>query len=152
MRGCAAIGGRLRGAPVRRAGAEDGAAALEFAILAPVLLLLGTGMMAYAIYFGAAHALQQLAADAARTSIAGLSPDERDMLVRRFIDRNADDYALIDRRRLGLAIGTGASDPDEYRVTLSYDAASLPIWNLYPPLPLPQRTIRYSSIIRLGGR
>lgn len=51
---------------------QHGTAVIEFAILTPVYLLLLTGMLAYGIYFGAAHALQQLAADAARTAIAGL--------------------------------------------------------------------------------
>jgi Flp pilus assembly protein TadG len=130
---------------------ENGAAALEFAILAPVYLLFVAGMLAYGIYFGAAHSLQQLAADAARTSIAGLSDSERSSLVAQFLDNNADGYVLIDRHDLSYAVGPSASDPDEYSVTLRFDASGLPIWNLYPPLPLPSRTITYSSTIRLGG-
>ena len=129
----------------------EGAAALEFAILAPAFLLLGAGMLAYAIYFGAAHSVQQLAADAARTSIAGLSASERDTLVGAFLDANADGYVLIDRSALSYAVAASASDANEYSVTLSYDATALPIWNLYLPLPLPSRTITYSSVIRLGG-
>ena len=128
-----------------------GAAALEFAILAPVLLLLGTGMLAYAIYFGAAHSVQQLAADAARTSIAGLSDSERKTLVGAFLDANADGYVLIDRSALSYAVAASPADPAEYSVTLSYNAAALPIWNLYLPLPLPSHTITYKSLIRLGG-
>jgi Flp pilus assembly protein TadG len=130
---------------------DHGAAAIEFAILAPIFLMLAGGIMAYGIYFGAAHSLQQLAADAARTSIAGLSAGERDQLVEAYLDRNAPGYVLIDRDALSYSIGGKAADPNEYSVTLSYDASRLPIWNLYPPLPLPSRTIRYSSSIRLGG-
>jgi Flp pilus assembly protein TadG len=143
----AATGGRTG----RRMGDEGGAAALEFAILAPVFILFGTGMIAYAIYYGAAHSLQQLAADAARTTIAGLSTSERQALVSAFLDNNADGYVLIDRQALSYTLGPSPSDPDEYRVTLRYDADSLPIWNLYLPLPLPSRTITFSSSIRLGG-
>jgi len=132
-------------------GAETGAAALEFAILAPVFLLMATGMLAYGIYFGAAHSVQQLAADAARTSIAGLTPAERASLVADFVAANADGYPLLDGQALSYAVGPQPGDADDYRVTLSYDAAELPIWNLYPPLPLPSRTITYSSVIRIGG-
>ena len=128
-----------------------GTSAVEFAILTPVFLLLLTGMMAYAIYFGAAHSLQQLAADAARTSIAGLNGAERDRMVAHFLDANADGYMLIDRRRLIFAIGDKPNDPSQYRVTLTYDASNLPIWNLYPPLPLPSPSIAYTSTIRKGG-
>ena len=128
-----------------------GAAALEFAILAPVCLLFMVGMLAYGVYFGAAHSLQQLAADAARTSVAGLDPAERQSLVAGFLDRNADDYVLIGRAGLSYEIGPKPNDPDEYRVTLHYNAAKLPIWNLYPPLPLPSPIITYVSVVRLGG-
>jgi len=130
---------------------EAGAAALEFAILTPVFLLLTTGMIAYAIYFGAAHSVQQLAADAARTSIAGLTTTERNSLVSTFISNNAAGYVLIDPQYLSSTIAPSANDPTEYSVTLTYNASTLPIWNLYVPLPLPSRTITYSSVIRLGG-
>jgi len=130
---------------------DAGAAALEFAILTPVFLLLTTGMIAYAIYFGAAHSVQQLAADAARTSIAGLTATERNSLVTTFISNNAGGYVLIDPQHLSSTVASSANDPTEYSVTLTYDASSLPIWNLYVPLPLPSHTITYSSVIRLGG-
>ena len=130
---------------------STGAAALEFAILAPLFMLFAAGMLAYGIYFGAAHSVQQLAADAARTSIAGLSDSERNTLVGQFIDANAGGYPLIDPAALRYAVGPQPGDADEYRVTLSYDASNLPIWDLYVPLPLPSRTISYASVIRLGG-
>ena len=128
-----------------------GTAAIEFAILTPVFLLLVFGMIAYAIYFGAAHSVQQLAADAARTSIAGLSGAERNTLVKAFILRNADGYVFVDAADLTYEIADKANDPNEYRVILRYDASSLPIWNLGVPLPLPSRVITYASTIRLGG-
>ena len=130
---------------------DSGTSAVEFAILMPVFLLLLTGMLAYGIYFSAAHSLQQLAADAARTAIAGLDETERNALVGDFLAANADSYALIDPARLSAAIGDKPGDPDHYRVVLTYDASDLPIWNLYPPLPLPSQQIAYSSTIRRGG-
>ncbi|WDR01996.1 pilus assembly protein [Devosia algicola] len=127
------------------------ASAVEFAILAPVFMLMLTGMLAYSIYFGAAHSVQQIAADAARTSIAGLNARERDALVGAYINNNAADYLLIERARLTYSIGDKASDPNQYQVNVEYDASALPIWNLYPPLPLPSKTISFSSSIRRGG-
>ena len=127
------------------------ASAVEFAILAPVFLLMLTGMLAYGIYFGAAHSLAQLAADAARTSLAGISGSERDHLVSAYIEANAGDYMLIDRDQLTFSIGDKAGDPSQYRVTLVYDASNLPIWALSPPLPLPSKRMAYSSTIRRGG-
>jgi len=130
---------------------DRGTAAIEFAILTPVYLLLLTGMLAYGLYFGAAHALQQLAADAARIAISGLSDAERDRLVGAYLSRHAGDYMLIDPARLSYEIGASPGDPDQYRVLLAYDAAELPIWNLYPPLPLPRRVLVSGASIRRGG-
>lgn len=130
---------------------NKGGAAVEFAILAPVYLMMLCGMLAYGLYFGAAHSLQQLAADAARISIAGLDKTERDALVGRYLDRHAGDYMLLDREFLTYAIGDDPGDPTQYRVALRYDAIELPIWNLYPPLPMPSRYMVYGATIRQGG-
>ncbi|MDM9623475.1 TadE/TadG family type IV pilus assembly protein, partial [Rhizobium sp. S96] len=62
-----------------------GAAAIEFAIVAPLFLLVVLTLIAYGIYLSAAHALQQLTADAARTAVAGLSEQERTQLVNNYI-------------------------------------------------------------------
>jgi Flp pilus assembly protein TadG len=141
-----------RSGEIRRFAAADGAAAaIEFAILTPVFLLMLTGMMAYGIYFGAAHSVQQIAADAARTSIAGLDAGERDRLVEAFIAANAGDYLLIEPDHLTYEVGGKLADVSQYQVIVRYDASDLPIWNLYLPLPLPGRTIIYTSTIRLGG-
>jgi Flp pilus assembly protein TadG len=131
--------------------ASDGTAAIEFAIVAPIFIFFGLGIIAYAIYFGAAHSVQQLAADAARTSVAGLSDSERQSLVASYLAVNAAGYVLIDPAGLSYSVGEAANDSSEYSVTVRYDASSLPIWNLYPPLPLPSRTISFTSLIRLGG-
>ena len=125
--------------------------AIEFALLTPVFLLLLTGMLAYGIYFGAANSLQQLTADAARVAIAGLDEAERNRLVEAYLDNNADQYLLLDSTHLTYTIRDDTSDPNQYLVTLRYDASELPIWNLYVPLPLPSSQIAYSSTIRRGG-
>lgn len=128
-----------------------GTAAIEFAILTPVFLLMLIGMLAYGIYFGAAHALQQLAADAARTAIAGINVSEGRRLVESYLVRNAGAYMLIDPQRLDFDIEVAPDNLDQYQIELRYDASELPIWNLYPPLPLPSRQIVHGATIRRGG-
>lgn len=129
---------------------RTGAAAVEFAIVAPIFILLFMGMVAYGIYFGAMHSLQQLAADAARISIAGLDAGEREMLVGRFLDSHTNGYAFLKRDKLQVEIGDSA-DGTQFTVTLSYDAGNLPIWSLLDRLPLPGEIISRSSTIRIGG-
>lgn len=128
-----------------------GGAAVEFAILAPVYLLMLAGMLAYGLYFAAAHSLQQLAADAARVAISGLDETERNALVGRYLDLHAAKYLLIDRAHLTYAIGDDPKDATQYHVLLRYDAVELPIWNLYPPLPRPGRYLSHGATIREGG-
>ncbi|TAN13477.1 MAG: pilus assembly protein [Rhizobiaceae bacterium] len=130
---------------------ERGTSAIEFAILAPVMLLLLFGMIAYGIYFGASHSIQQIAADAARTALAGLTPAERSSLAAGYIKRNASGYAFIDPSELKLSVGDSSDDPDQFNVWITYDAHNLPIWNLFRGLPLPGETISRHSTIRIGG-
>jgi Flp pilus assembly protein TadG len=115
------------------------------------MILLLFGMVAYGIYLGASHSIQEIAADAARAAVAGLDESERISLADGYIDRNAAAYPFVDRSKLSLAIADNPADADEFTVAIRYDARDLPIWNLLPSLPLPGMTIRHSSTIRIGG-
>lgn len=125
--------------------------AIEFAILSPLFLLLLMGMIAYGIYFGASHSIQQIAADAARTAIAGLDAAERRLLAESYIEANADGYPFIELTKLTVSTHDSASDGSQFVVLLRYDARDLPIWTLFRDLPLPGKTIERRSTIRVGG-
>ncbi len=83
--------------------------------------------------------------------MAGLNGDERAALATAFIADNGGAYVLLDPARLTLAAAPSPADPDQFLVSVAYDASALPIWNLYPPLPLPDQRIAFSSTIRNGG-
>lgn len=144
---------RGRGQGWRATAGDDcaGASAVEFALLAPIYLVLLLGCLAYGIYFGAAHSVQQLTADAARVSVAGLDDAEREELVRRYVANHAGRYVLIDPDRLAPPeTGQSPDDTDHFVLTLRYDASALPIWNLDLPLPA-SREIAFTSVVRNGG-
>lgn len=130
---------------------RSGTSAIEFAMLAPVFILFLFGMIAYGIYFGASHSVQQIAADAARTAIAGQSAAERRTIVADFVSQNAAGYPFIDLGKLTVSAQDSTSDGNQFNVQVSYDARNLPIWNLLPDLPLPGTTIVFRSTIRVGG-
>jgi hypothetical protein len=44
-----------------------------------------------------------------------------------------------------------AISPDDFVVSVTYDATKLPIWNLGTFVPLPSKTIVRASVIRRGG-
>lgn len=128
-----------------------GNAAVEFAIIAPVFIFLVMGMLAYGIYLGAVHSVQQLAADAARAAVAGIDETERRDLSERFIRLNGDAYVLLKPEFITVRVGGSADDPNQFVVAVSYDASHLPVWSLYDLIPLPEKTIVRSSTIRVGG-
>ncbi|MEI5677645.1 pilus assembly protein [Mesorhizobium sp. CGMCC 1.15528] len=130
---------------------RKGTSAVEFALLAPVFIMLFLGMAAYAIYFGASHSVQQLAADAARTAIAGLSATERSTLATNFIRLNAAGYPFVDPKKVTVNTRDSAADGSQFIVAVQYDASTLPIWKLFKGLPLPGMTISRQSTIRVGG-
>lgn len=126
-----------------------GTSAVEFALLSPLYFLLMAGMAAYGLYLGTSHSLQQIAADAARAAVAGLSADERHEIALGYVAANADTYPLIETQHL--AVDAQDGDAGRFVVSLDYDARSLPIWNLFDGLPLPQVTIVRRAAIRIGG-
>jgi Flp pilus assembly protein TadG len=143
---------RLSFSTLRRFRRENnGTTAIEFAMLAPLFILLLLGMVAYGVYFGASHSVQQIAADAARTAISGLNQQERQSLVDGFVQRNAGGYPFIDPQDLSVSAQDSNADASQFVVSVRYDARGLPIWNLLSDLPLPATVIARQSTIRIGG-
>lgn len=120
-------------------------------MLFPLYLLLFLGMTAYGIFFGAAHSVQQISADAARAAVAGLDPAERRTLAETFIERNAAGYLFIDPAKLVVTVGDSAADSGQFDVNITYDAGNLPIWGLFDRLSMPDQIISRRSTIRIGG-
>jgi Flp pilus assembly protein TadG len=119
---------------------NTGASAIEFALVAPVFLLLLFGMIAYGIYLGAAHSVQQLAADAARISIAGLDRAERVELASNYISANSNGYMFLRADDIKVRVADSAVDPNQFEVAIDYYAHALPIWSLYHRSPCPRRS------------
>lgn len=123
-----------------------GTAIIEFAILLPVLIALLTGMICYGLYFGAAHSVQQLSADAARHSIAGETLAERQAMVTGFVNANGPSYFLVKPERLSEVSAT-AQPGGRLRVRISYNATWLPIFGFSALVPLPPGTITRDCVI-----
>jgi Flp pilus assembly protein TadG len=131
--------------------ATAGTSAVEFALLCPLFFLVFFGLTAYGIYLGASHSIQQIAADAARVSIAGLSDAERRRLALDHVSANAAQYPLIDVKRVTARAYAREGDAAQFVVSVAYDASGLPIWELFRGLPLPGTKIEHRSVVRIGG-
>lgn len=128
-----------------------GAAAVEFAMVLPVFLVIALGILAYGIYFGASHSTSQLAADAARSSVAGLTDEERATIAKQHVAANAPNYPLLKASKIIVEAGPLPEDATQFRVSVRYAADQLPIWGFASFLPLPSRTIVSVATVKRGG-
>lgn len=126
-----------------------GTSAVEFALVAPFLLLLVGAILAYGSIFATSLSLQQVAAETARATIGGLSDGERTTLAQAKLAAISDKYPMLDPGRLNFAFDQGIGG-DVSRVTLTYDMTTHPAYALDKLLPLPASPLSYSMIITNG--
>jgi Flp pilus assembly protein TadG len=127
-----------------------GASAVEFAMLLPVFLTMVFGIVVFGSYLAVVHGLQQLAAEAARSSIAGMSATERASLASSYVSANVGTYPLIAANNVSVNAAASASNPNVFIVTVSYNAAGMFLFSL-PFVPTPPTTIVRSAAIPFGG-
>jgi Flp pilus assembly protein TadG len=127
-----------------------GAAAVEFAMLLPLFLTLVFGIVVFGSYLTMVHGVQQLAAEAARSSVAGMSDSERSSIATSYVTANVGTYPLILPTNISVSAATSTSDPNVFVVTVSYNASGMFIYSL-PFVPAPPSTIVRSAAIPYGG-
>ena len=127
-----------------------GATAVEFAMLLPVFLTLVFGIVVFGSYLAVIHGVQQLAAEAARSSVAGMSDSERSSIASSYVTANVGTYPLITPNKISVNAAASSSNPNVFVVTVSYNAAGMFIYSL-PFVPAPSSTIVRSAAIPYGG-
>lgn len=144
-------------APIRQAGQtvwrwrdRRGIAAVEFAIIAPVLLALIIGMVCFGLYFVYLHELQELASSAARASVAGLSATERDQIARQFVNSATAGSSILNAADLTVSTSTSGTPAVNYVVTLQYSLKDTPIPLLARFVSLPVGSISRTSTVQFG--
>ncbi len=130
---------------------KSGASAVEFAVLAPVFLLLLIGMICYGLLFATSHGVAQLAADAARAAVAGLSDQERKDIAESHVRSRAKNYLLMQPEGIDVAAAADPEDANQFVVSIRYDSSGLPIWTFAGLLPLPDPIIERMASIKRGG-
>ena len=131
--------------------AKGGASAVEFAMILPSFLLIVFGIVMFGSYLAVVHGVQQLAAEAARSSVAGLSETERSTLANAYVTGNVNSYPLITANRVTVSAATSPSDTNVFLVTVNYDASGMFIYSLPSFVPAPPSTIVRTAAIPRGG-
>jgi Flp pilus assembly protein TadG len=127
-----------------------GATAVEFAMILPIFLTLVFGIVVFGSYLAMVHGVQQLAAEAARSSIAGLSDSERSSLAASYVTANVGSYPLIVAGNVTVNAATSTTNPNVFIVSVSYNASGTFIYSL-PFVPSPPSTIVRTAAIPYGG-
>ncbi|WP_299811780.1 TadE/TadG family type IV pilus assembly protein [Tardiphaga sp.] len=127
-----------------------GSSAVEFAMVLPIFLTIVFGIVVFGSYLAVIHGVQQLAAEAARSSVAGMSESERGSIATSFVTANAGTYPMIDATRLTVNAATSPTNTNVFVVTVNYDASSMFIYAL-PFVPLPPTHIIRTAVIPYGG-
>ncbi|MCR5876677.1 pilus assembly protein [Phenylobacterium sp. J426] len=130
---------------------ERGAVALEFAVLAPFLVLLIVGAIRYALYLSVYLAVVHATSEGARASVGGATSAQRLSLAQaRVADVLASYGALV---RAGTATVTAVADPmgpNTYRVRVTYDVRNLDFGPDWVPLPNGGTQIAHSVSVANG--
>lgn len=130
---------------------ERGAAAVEFAMVAPLFLALVLGSVSYGYLFWVNHGIQQLASEAARSAVAGLSDSERDRIARDFVTANAPAYGALDPNKITVATVISAGPANTFQVSIGYDLTGYFLYQFDRILPLPDPKILRTAAIQRGG-
>jgi len=130
---------------------EQGLAALEFALLAPALLMLVFAVVLYSFYFAALMGVRHAAIEGARAAVAGLSTAERTALAQDRAQAVISGYGTL------LAAGGGpvvTAVPDAtgtFRVRVSYNMSGSPMMRYAAFVPMPSPTVSASVIVTNGS-
>ncbi|WCT75104.1 TadE/TadG family type IV pilus assembly protein [Sphingomonas naphthae] len=124
-----------------------GAAVVEFALVLPLLLTILFAIVVYGTYFWRAHGLQQVANDAARVAIGGVTKAERKSLVDATIASELPSLGGISTTTVTTNVAdTGAV----LTVTLAYNAQA-DLATAAGFIPLPSAMIQRVAVVRLAG-
>lgn len=136
----------FRPIPSERRRGREGAAAVEFALVGPILVLLLIGIVVYGGWFLMAQSVQALASEGARAAIGGLDAAERDGLARREVSHAVHGVALKPEHTT-IEV---TEDSGRLRVVVAYDASDSLVMALGGMLPRPPSVIRRSAVIHVG--
>lgn len=124
-----------------------GAVLIEFAILFPLLAAMLFGTIAYAQHFLLAHSAQQVANDASRAALAGLTGRERREIAERVVVQRMTDLGIV---RAGEFSSTLDDRNGVIAVRVRIDARRT-AFRALPIIPLPDPIIERSATTLAGG-
>ncbi len=100
---------------------QSGAVAIEFVLIAPILISLLFGIITLGYFMGVSHSVNQLASGAARASVTGLDRQERSELAQLYLSQGSTRYPLLRQQALTPDVVFEDGNPAGITVTVDYD-------------------------------
>ena len=126
----------------RLSACRRGSVAVEFAILAPLLLAIVAAGIFYSRWFAAASETQNLASEGARAAVAGLDDAERQAIVAELMTARATPL-----ERGATRTWSAAREGDLYSVSVT---TTLPDYELSRLIPMPTNAITRQAFVVVG--
>ncbi|EZP74326.1 Pilus assembly protein TadE [Sphingomonas paucimobilis] len=130
---------------------EKGMAALEFALVAPALLMLVFAIIIYAFWFSALMGVRHAAAEGARAAMAGLSTAERTTLARERAQTVIDGYGSLLSSGSAPRIEAAADGTGMFRVRVRYDMSGSALLRYAAFIPMPSTSIDATVLVTNGS-
>ncbi|MES2057521.1 MAG: TadE/TadG family type IV pilus assembly protein [Pseudomonadota bacterium] len=127
--------------------AKRGTSVVEFALILPLFACMLYGILGYGQYFLLAHSVQQLANDAARATVAGVSATERQSLATASV---AASLPSLPQLRADKITTTTTESGQVVTVRVRFDATTVPMFR-NTMIPMPDPMIERRAVIRPGG-
>lgn len=110
---------------------QSGVVAVEFVLIAPILLTLLFGIVTVGYFMGISHSVSQLASGAARSSVTGLDETERRSIATAYLDEAGKRYPLLVQEAVSSTIAFDNTGGDGVTVSVVYsvDGSLLDIAN-----------------------
>jgi Flp pilus assembly protein TadG len=124
----------------------QGTTAVEFALVAPVFILLISACLGYGLIFFTSVSLHQLGADVTRATIGGLDLAEKRSLAESHLTNSSREYALIDDDMVSIDVQYDASTQSTV-VLITYDSTGHPIEIFEGILPMPAKVFQVRQVI-----
>src|SRR6056297_703646 len=102
---------------------EDGAVAVEFALLAPLLFAMLFGIVCLGYFMALSHSIQGLATSTARASLAGITTEERQAFAESHLAQASARYPLLDTSAIISTIAVSEGAASSITVTVNYALA-----------------------------
>jgi len=130
---------------------KSGLAAVEFALLAPALLMLIFAIIIYSLYFAAYMGVRQATMEGARAAVTGMSDAERSQLAITRATTVLAGYGSLMGVSATPQITATVPSVGLFQVKIIYNISGSPLLSYAAFLPMPSSTISYQVIVANGS-